>query len=39
MPLVNLSLIEGVFEAEHKQRVVGDLTEAVAAIEDENCAV
>ena len=36
MPLVNVKLIEGVFDAEHKQRIVRDLTEAMVEIEGEN---
>jgi 4-oxalocrotonate tautomerase len=36
MPLVNVKLIEGVFDAEQKQRIVRDLTEAMVAIEGEN---
>jgi 4-oxalocrotonate tautomerase len=36
MPLVNVKLLEGVFDAEQKQRIVRDLTEAMVAIEGEN---
>jgi 4-oxalocrotonate tautomerase len=36
MPLVNVKLIEGVFDAEQRQRIVRDLTEAMVAIEGEN---
>jgi 4-oxalocrotonate tautomerase len=36
MPLVNVKLIEGIFDAEQKQRIVRDLTEAMVAIEGEN---
>jgi len=36
MPLVNVKLIEGVFDAEQKQRIVRDLTEAIVEIEGEN---
>jgi 4-oxalocrotonate tautomerase len=36
MPLVNVKLVEGVFDAEQKQRIVRELTEAMVAIEDEN---
>jgi 4-oxalocrotonate tautomerase len=36
MPLVNVKLIEGVFDAEQKRRIVRDLTEAMVAIEGEN---
>jgi 4-oxalocrotonate tautomerase len=36
MPLVNVKLIEGVFDAEPKRRIVRDVTEAMVAIEGEN---
>ena len=36
MPLVNVKLVEGVFDAEQKQRIVRDLTDAMVAIEGEN---
>jgi 4-oxalocrotonate tautomerase len=36
MPLVNVKLIEGVFDAGQKQRIVRDLTEAMVGIEGEN---
>jgi len=36
MPLVNVKVIEGVFDAEQKQRIVRDLTEAMVEIEGEN---
>jgi len=36
MPLVNVKVIEGVFDAEQKQRIVRDLTEAIVEIEGEN---
>jgi 4-oxalocrotonate tautomerase len=36
MPLVNVKLVEGVFDAEQKQRIVRELTEAMVAIEGEN---
>ncbi len=36
MPLVNVKLIEGVFDTEQKQRIVRDLTEAMVGIEGEN---
>ena len=36
MPLVNVKLIEGVFDAEQKQRIVRDLTEAMVEIEGES---
>jgi 4-oxalocrotonate tautomerase len=36
MPLVNVKLVEGVFDAEQTQRIVRELTEAMVAIEGEN---
>jgi 4-oxalocrotonate tautomerase len=36
MPLINVKLIEGVFDAGQKQQIVRDLTEAMVAIEGEN---
>ena len=36
MPLINVKLVEGVFSAEQKQRIVRDLTETMVAIEGEN---
>jgi 4-oxalocrotonate tautomerase len=36
MPLVNVKLVEGVFDAQQKQRIVRELTEAMVAIEGEN---
>ena len=36
MPLVNVKLVEGVFDAAQKQRIVRNLTEAMVAIEGEN---
>jgi 4-oxalocrotonate tautomerase len=36
MPLINVKLIEGVFDASQKQQIVRDLTEAMVAIEGEN---
>jgi Tautomerase enzyme len=36
MPFVNVKLIEGVFTPERKQWNVGDLTDAMVAIEGEN---
>ena len=36
MPMVNVKLVEGVFDTEQKQRIVRDLTEAMVAIEGEN---
>jgi 4-oxalocrotonate tautomerase len=36
MPLINVKLVEDVFDAATKQRIVRDLTEAVVAIEGEN---
>ena len=36
MPFVNVKIIEGVFTAEQKQRIVRDLTDAMVAVEGEN---
>src|SRR4029079_19814605 len=36
MPLGNVTVLEGVFDAEQKQRIVRDLTEAMVEIEGEN---
>jgi 4-oxalocrotonate tautomerase len=36
MPFINVKLVEGVFDAATKQRIVRDLTEAMVAIEGEN---
>jgi 4-oxalocrotonate tautomerase len=36
MPLINVKLIEGVFDAGQKQQIVRDLTNALVAIEGEN---
>jgi 4-oxalocrotonate tautomerase len=36
MPLINVKLIEGVFDANQKQQIVRDLTDALVAIEGEN---
>ena len=36
MPLINVKLIEGVFDASQKQQIVRDLTDALVAIEGEN---
>jgi 4-oxalocrotonate tautomerase len=36
VPVVNVKLVEGVFDAEQKQRIVRELTEAMVAIEGEN---
>jgi 4-oxalocrotonate tautomerase len=36
MPLINVKLVEGVFDAAQKQRIVRELTEAMVAIEGEN---
>jgi 4-oxalocrotonate tautomerase len=36
MPLINVKLIEGVFDAGQKQQIVRDLTDAMVAIEGEN---
>jgi 4-oxalocrotonate tautomerase len=36
MPIVNVKIIEGVFDAEQKQRIVRDVTDPLIAIEGEN---
>jgi 4-oxalocrotonate tautomerase len=36
MPLVNVKLIEGVFESSQKREMVERLTEAMVAVEGEN---
>ena len=36
MPLINVKLIEGVFNETQKQKMVTDLTDAMVAIEGEN---
>jgi 4-oxalocrotonate tautomerase len=36
MPLINVKLVEGAFDAAQKQRIVRDLTEAMVGIEGEN---
>ena len=36
MPLINVTLIEGVFDADQKKEIVRGLTEAMVAIEGEN---
>jgi len=36
MPIVNVKIIEGVFDTEQKQRIVRDVTDALIAIEGEN---
>ena len=36
MPLIDVHLIENVFTAEQKRRIISDLTEAMVAIEGEN---
>ena len=36
MPLINVTLIEGVFDADQKNEIVRGLTEAMVAIEGEN---
>ena len=36
MPLINVKLIEGVFDAEQKRRIVTSLTDAMVEIEGEN---
>jgi 4-oxalocrotonate tautomerase len=36
MPLINVKLVEGVFNTAQKQRIMRELTEAMVAIEGEN---
>lgn len=36
MPLINVKVIEGVFDESQKRRIVTDLTNAIVAIEGEN---
>ena len=36
MPLINVKLIEGVFDADQKRRIVTSLTDAMVEIEGEN---
>ena len=36
MPLINVKVIEGVFDAAQKRRIVETLTDAMVAIEGEN---
>ena len=36
MPLVNVKVIEGVFDADQKREIVQKLTEAMVSIEGEN---
>jgi 4-oxalocrotonate tautomerase len=36
MPLINVRVIEGVFDRAQKRRMIEDLTEAMVAIEGEN---
>ena len=36
MPLINVKIIEGVFDGEQKQQIVRSLTEAMVTIEGEN---
>ena len=36
MPLINVKVIEGVFDESQKHRMIEDLTEAMVAIEGEN---
>ena len=36
MPLINVKLIEGVFDAAQKREIVDKLTEAMVSIEGEN---
>lgn len=35
MPLVDIQLVEGVFDDEQKQKMIADVTEAMVAIEGE----
>lgn len=35
MPLVNIELIEGVFDEDQKQRMIRDVTEAMVGVEGE----
>ena len=36
MPLINVKIIEGVFDTEQKHRMIEDLTDTMVAIEGEN---
>jgi len=36
MPLINVKVVEGVFDASQKRRIIEQLTEAMVAIEGEN---
>ena len=36
MPLINVKLIEGVFDSEQKQQIIERLTDAMVSIEGEN---
>jgi len=36
VPLINVKVIEGVFDSEQKQQIVRSLTEAMVSIEGEN---
>lgn len=36
MPLINVKVIEGVFDASRKRQIVEELTEAMVSIEGEN---
>lgn len=36
MPLISVRVLEGVFDAAQKRRMIEDLTEAMVAIEGEN---
>ena len=36
MPFINVKVIEGVFDASEKRRIVEKLTDAMVAIEGEN---
>ncbi len=36
MPMITVKMIEGVFDAEQKQHIIRDLTDAMVAIEGES---
>ena len=36
MPLINVKIIEGVFDADQKRQMIQDLTDTMVAIEGEN---
>ena len=38
MPLINVKVIEGVFDADQKREIVQKLTEAMVSIEARTCA-